>query len=190
LRRSTPRCPHRTSSRIPILEITNRTRRPSGRAAYTINSVNVSGAGSAQGIWIEEATANYFTTLGVKPFLGRLYQAGEDEGEMAHQVVVLSHAFWKSRSEFVSRLAHGRVRWWDSSSAKIFGSSIVGTILGLAITLAVTQVLTKLLYGVAPRDPVILGAVALSLALVGAVASLLPARRAATVDPLVALREE
>ena len=68
--------------------------------------------------------------------------------------------------------------------------AIAGTILGLGLTLAVTQVLTKLLYGVAPRDPVILGGVALSLAFVGAVASLLPARRAATVDPLVALREE
>jgi predicted permease len=68
--------------------------------------------------------------------------------------------------------------------------AIAGTLLGLVLTLAVTHVLTKLLYGVAPRDPLILGGVALSLALVGAVASLLPARRAASVDPLVALREE
>jgi predicted permease len=68
--------------------------------------------------------------------------------------------------------------------------AIAGTFLGLVLTLAVTQVLTKLLYGVAPRDPIILGGVAMSLAFVGAVASLLPARRAAMVDPLVALREE
>lgn len=65
-------------------------------AAYTINSVNLSAGGSAQRIWIEEGTANYFTTLGVTPFLGRLYQPGEDDGEMAHPVVVLSHAFWQS----------------------------------------------------------------------------------------------
>jgi predicted permease len=65
-------------------------------AAYTINSVNLSGGGSAQRIWIEEATANYFTTLGVKPFLGRLFQPGEDDGEMTHPVLVLSHSFWKS----------------------------------------------------------------------------------------------
>jgi predicted permease len=65
-------------------------------AAYTINSVNLSGGSSAQRIWIEEGSANYFTTLGVTPFLGRLYQPGEDEGEMTHPVVVLSHAFWTS----------------------------------------------------------------------------------------------
>ena len=68
--------------------------------------------------------------------------------------------------------------------------AIAGVLLGLVMTVAVTQLLTKILYGVAPRDPLILASVAIALATVGAMASVLPARRAAMVDPLVALREE
>jgi predicted permease len=66
-------------------------------AAYVINSVNLSGGGgTAERIWMEEASANYFTTLGVKPYLGRLFEPGEDEGELTHPVIVLSYKFWQS----------------------------------------------------------------------------------------------
>lgn len=68
--------------------------------------------------------------------------------------------------------------------------AVVGVVIGLAITFGVTQLLSKLLYGVTPRDPLILGTVSLALAAVGALASIIPARRAATVDPLEALRED
>jgi len=68
--------------------------------------------------------------------------------------------------------------------------AIVGVLLGLAMAFGVTGLLSKLLYGVAPHDPLILGGVALTLAAVGAAASLIPARRAASVDPLIALRAE
>lgn len=65
-------------------------------AAYVINSMNVSDGRGAQRIWTEEGTANYFTVLGVKPLLGRLFQPGDDEGEVAHPYIVLSYKFWKS----------------------------------------------------------------------------------------------
>jgi len=68
--------------------------------------------------------------------------------------------------------------------------AVAGVLLGVALTFAVTQLLASLLYGVSARDPIIFGTVAIALSAVGAMASLLPARRAATVDPLVALREE
>ncbi|HEY9227806.1 MAG TPA: FtsX-like permease family protein, partial [Gemmatimonadaceae bacterium] len=68
--------------------------------------------------------------------------------------------------------------------------AVVGVAFGLAMTIGVTQLMSKLLYGVAPRDPLILGSVSIALALVAGAASVIPARRAATVDPLVALREE
>jgi ABC-type lipoprotein release transport system permease subunit len=51
-----------------------------------------------------------------------------------------------------------------------------------------TRMLTSLLYGVTARDPITFTIVALILGAVAIVASLLPARRAARVDPLVALR--
>ena len=65
--------------------------------AYAINTVNLSGERNADRIWVEETTANYFTTLGVKPLLGRLWQPGDDDGELAHPYVVLSYKFWQSR---------------------------------------------------------------------------------------------
>jgi len=68
--------------------------------------------------------------------------------------------------------------------------ALIGITVGIGLTLFVTRLLSKLLYGVAPHDPFVFGAVALTLIAVGAVASLVPARRATRVDPLVALRTE
>lgn len=66
----------------------------------------------------------------------------------------------------------------------------VGTGLGLAIAFAVTRLMGELLYGVSPTDPVVFGSVIGVIAIVGVVACWLPARRAATLHPLKALRHE
>jgi len=68
--------------------------------------------------------------------------------------------------------------------------ALIAITVGICLTLFVTRLLSKLLYGVAPHDPFVFGAVSLTLIAVGGVASLLPARRATRVDPLVALRTE
>ena len=68
--------------------------------------------------------------------------------------------------------------------------ALIGITVGIGLTLFVTRLLSKLLYGVALHDPFVFSAVALILIAVGAVASLVPARRATRVDPLVALRAE
>jgi predicted permease len=65
-----------------------------------------------------------------------------------------------------------------------------GVLLGLLMALAFARGMTSLLYGVPPSDPLTLLLVALSLAAVGLAATWLPARRAAHVDPMVALRHE
>jgi ABC-type antimicrobial peptide transport system permease subunit len=67
---------------------------------------------------------------------------------------------------------------------------VVGTVLGLVIAFAVTGLMGVLLYGVSPRDPVVFSAVVAIIAVVGFVACWLPARRAAGLDPLKALRHE
>jgi ABC-type lipoprotein release transport system permease subunit len=56
--------------------------------------------------------------------------------------------------------------------------------------LAATRLVSNLLYGVTPTDPVTLFSVVLLLVLVAVLASWLPARRAAKVDPMEALRYE
>ncbi len=64
----------------------------------------------------------------------------------------------------------------------------LGLVLGVAGALLATRVIQGLLFGVAPHDPVTLGAVALVMLAVGIGACWLPARRAARVDPAVAMR--
>ena len=57
-------------------------------------------------------------------------------------------------------------------------------------SMAVTRAMSGLLYGVSPLDPMVFTGVSLLLATAGFVASLIPARRATRVDPIVALRTE
>jgi predicted permease len=64
----------------------------------------------------------------------------------------------------------------------------VGLMLGMVGSLALSNVLASQLYGVTPHDPLVLGAVALVLLVTGALASAVPALRAARVAPVEALR--
>jgi putative ABC transport system permease protein len=66
----------------------------------------------------------------------------------------------------------------------------IGAAVGLAGALLTARFLQTLLFGVSGRDPLIYGAVILGVACVGLVANFVPARRAAAVDPMRALRSE
>jgi putative ABC transport system permease protein len=68
------------------------------------------------------------------------------------------------------------------------GLTLVGVAAGLAGSLAVTRALSTLLFGVTTTDPITFAVVAGTLGLVALLASYLPARRAAKVDPMTALR--
>jgi putative ABC transport system permease protein len=66
----------------------------------------------------------------------------------------------------------------------------LGIVIGVAGALASSRVLESLLYEVRASDPLTHSAVAALLGLIALAASWLPARRAARVDPLTAMREE
>jgi ABC-type antimicrobial peptide transport system permease subunit len=66
----------------------------------------------------------------------------------------------------------------------------IGIALGLAGSIALTRIIRSLLYDVSPTDPLTFACVALFLAAAALFASYLPARRAAKIDPMQALRYE
>jgi predicted permease len=68
--------------------------------------------------------------------------------------------------------------------------AVVGVIIGLAGALALTRFMQGVLYGVNAADPLTFGLVAVGLLGIAVLASWLPARRAASVDPAVAIRYE
>jgi predicted permease len=68
--------------------------------------------------------------------------------------------------------------------------ALVGTIVGIAAAIGVGRFLTSLLYEVKPADPVTLVSVTALLIFVALLAAFVPARRATTVDPMIALRYE
>jgi putative ABC transport system permease protein len=68
--------------------------------------------------------------------------------------------------------------------------ALAGMAVGIASALAATRWLESLLFGVSPQDPIVLAGVTVALAAVALLACYLPARRAAAVDPMSALRHE
>jgi putative ABC transport system permease protein len=68
--------------------------------------------------------------------------------------------------------------------------AIAGAALGLAAAIGLTRVMKNLLFNVSPTDPATFALIALLLVAVALIASYIPARRAAKVDPLLAIRNE
>ena len=68
--------------------------------------------------------------------------------------------------------------------------ALLGAVIGVAAALAGSRLIESLLYGVSPRDPVVFAATTALLIAVALVACWLPARRAARLSPMAALRTE
>jgi predicted permease len=105
---------------------------------------------------------------------------------------VMSHLVSQGTHDIGVRIALG------AQPGKILGFVVrqgmqlaaIGIAGGFAGALGLTRMMATLLFGVTATDPITFGAVALILGFVAFVATAIPARRAAVVDPMVALREE
>jgi putative ABC transport system permease protein len=67
-----------------------------GLAAYTGGTGIMSGRGEPERVFVPSASANFFSVLGVEPYLGRTFQSGEDK-QGAARVVVLTYGMWERR---------------------------------------------------------------------------------------------
>jgi putative ABC transport system permease protein len=104
---------------------------------------------------------------------------------------VMSYMVTRRRGEIGIRMALGAdrvtvVRMVMRESAVLVA---LGAVLGLGLSVLAARWVSTLLFGLTPGDPLTLGLSALALGVVAACASYLPARRAARVSPMVALRE-
>jgi predicted permease len=104
----------------------------------------------------------------------------------------MSYVVSRRRTEFGIRLALGatRARLGLRVLRDSLGLVAIGLAAGIPAALGLSRVVAGLLFGIATTDLLTFGAAALLLALVATAAGLVPAWRAASVDPLVALRAE
>lgn len=105
---------------------------------------------------------------------------------------VISFAVGQRTREIGVRMALGaqhadvmRLVLWEGAKM-----ALIGVAAGAAAALGLTRLMTNQLFGVTPQDPLTFAAVAAALIVVALLACYVPARRAARVDPMVALRYE
>jgi predicted permease len=98
----------------------------------------------------------------------------------------------KRMKELGIRVALGAQRFQIVGSAigRPLGLLISGSILGLAGGLFASRLLGRIVYQADPRDPLVVGGVIVTMAFLGLIATLIPARRALTVDASRLMREE
>jgi hypothetical protein len=98
------------------------------------------------------------------------------------------HSLNVPQSENLWGTIYGDNPMWQSYRA--FRLLALGSMSGLALGILGSQVLEAIVYQATSRDPLVLRGVVLAMALVGLLATWIPAQRALTLDPMKLLREE
>ena len=141
--------------------------------------------------WNEEMNGALFASrmatvsLGVLGVMGAMLSITGIFGMAAYSVS-------KRLRELGIRIALGaqRKEVLHAALGRAFKLLAVGSIAGLALGLLATRVLAYIVYQATPRDPLVLAGVVAAMALLGLVATWIPAQRALSVNPLILLRED
>jgi ABC-type antimicrobial peptide transport system permease subunit len=105
---------------------------------------------------------------------------------------VISYAVSQQRREIGIRMALGAqpIELKRMFVRHALALAVIGVIIGLGAATGVMRLMESQLFGITPLDPVTYAAVPLVLVIAAVLASYLPARRAAAVDPVEALKAE
>jgi ABC-type antimicrobial peptide transport system permease subunit len=105
---------------------------------------------------------------------------------------LLAYGVSRRTPEIGLRMALGapraRVQWMVLKESLVLAA--LGLLVGIPAAIAGTRILKSLLFGLSPNDPGTIAAAAAGMILLAALAGYIPSRRAARVDPLIALRAE
>ena len=105
---------------------------------------------------------------------------------------VLAYGVTRRRREIGVRIAigasPGSVEWMILRESLVLFAA--GCAIGVPAAILVNRQLSSMLFGLSPQDPGTVAAALVTLAVATVAASYLPARRAASIDPMLALREE
>ena len=124
-------------------------------------------------------------TLGVMGAMGAVLAITGIFGMAAYSVS-------KRLRELGIRVALGaqRKEVLKSALGRAFRSLAFGSAAGLLLGILASRVLAFIVYEATPRDPLVLAGVVVAMAMLGLIATWIPARRALSIDPMVLLREE
>ena len=76
------------------LDLRERNRSFESLAAFNITQAGLDTGKDPAPAWVYETSGNYFDTLGMQPYLGRVLHGSDEHGENSAPYIVLSHAFW------------------------------------------------------------------------------------------------
>lgn len=124
-------------------------------------------------------------SLGVMGLMGAMLSITGIFGMAAYSVS-------KRKRELGIRIALGaqRKEVLKAALGRAFKLLAIGSAAGLALGILASRVLAFIVYQATPRDPLVLAGVVLAMALLGLLATWIPAQRALSIDPMVLLREE
>ncbi|MFN8061875.1 MAG: ABC transporter permease [Vicinamibacterales bacterium] len=138
-------------------------------------------------IHLEALGARYFTVALVGIFGGTALLLA-----MAGMYGVMAHSVARQRKDIGVRMALGasRARVLRGIVGRGLATTVVGVAAGGICAAAASRSLTSMLFGITPTDPAAFALAATSVTIVAGLACYLPARRAASVDPSIVLREQ